>query len=133
MGYKKYNEKIDIWGVGCVFAELIEGVPLFPGINDLDQLGKILKTLGPPTSEKWPSIKELPDYNKMLWNSVDTETNSFDKLIHRASPLALDLIKKMIIYDPDKRISSKNSLQHPYFWESPMPCELSELPFIPRD
>jgi len=133
MGDKNYNEKIDIWAVGCVFAELIEGTPLFPGISDLDQLGKIIKTLGPPTLEKFPRLKDLPDYDKMTWSTVDSKEDKLEDIMSRASPSALDLLNKMLIYDPDKRISAEEALQHSYFWESPIACSLNELPFIPRD
>lgn len=133
MGDRKYNEKIDIWAAGCVFAELVEGVSLFPGTNDLDQLGKIVKTLGPPTLEKFPKLKELPDYEKMIWNPVDNKEDRMERMVLRASPLALDLLGRMLVYDADARVSAEDALRHSYFWESPAPCTLSELPFVPRD
>jgi serine/threonine protein kinase len=52
-GARKYDEGVDIWAVGCIFGELLNHSPLFPGQNDIDQLYCVLATLGTPTSESW--------------------------------------------------------------------------------
>ena len=55
-GARKYTGAIDMWAVGCIFAELMLRTPYFPGTSDLDQLGKIFAALGTPTEETWPVI-----------------------------------------------------------------------------
>lgn len=53
-GSEQYGPSVDIWAVGCIFAELMLRTPYFPGENDIDQLGKIFAALGTPTEEQWP-------------------------------------------------------------------------------
>ena len=56
-GSRDYNNSIDIWAMGCIFGELINGFPLFPGVNEIDQLGRIGEVLGSPTPENWKVFK----------------------------------------------------------------------------
>merc|ERR1719265_2076606 len=62
MGSRKYSTPVDIWSVGCIFAEMVSGRPLFPGNTDADQLQRIFKALGTPNEAMWPTITELPDW-----------------------------------------------------------------------
>merc|ERR1712023_606487 len=59
LGSRKYSTPVDIWSVGCIFAEMVSGRPLFPGNTDQDQLQKIFKVLGTPNETMWPTITEL--------------------------------------------------------------------------
>jgi cyclin-dependent kinase len=56
MGSRHYSTTVDIWSVGCIFAEMLNGRPLFPGSNESDQLLRIFKTLGTPTQQSWPGV-----------------------------------------------------------------------------
>ncbi|KAI8971470.1 kinase-like domain-containing protein, partial [Mycotypha africana] len=60
LGAKEYTTAIDMWSVGCIFAELLNNEPLLPGRSEIDQLDKIFKLLGTPTEEIWPGFSELP-------------------------------------------------------------------------
>lgn len=63
LGSRQYSTSIDIWSVGCIFAEMAMNNPLFPG-DDVDkQIQKIFKILGTPTEEEWPTIVDCPDYS----------------------------------------------------------------------
>merc|ERR1711865_947103 len=62
MGSRKYSTPVDIWSIGCIFAEMVNGRPLFPGNTDQDQLQRIFKLLGTPNEKMWPTITELPDW-----------------------------------------------------------------------
>merc|ERR1712217_647430 len=62
MGSRKYSTPVDIWSVGCIFSEMVNGRPLFPGNTDTDQLQKIFKIMGTPSEQSWPTIAELPDW-----------------------------------------------------------------------
>merc|ERR1712070_822288 len=64
MGSRKYSTPVDLWSVGCIFAEMVTGRPLFPGNNEADQLVRIFQILGNPTEETWPSLADLPDYKE---------------------------------------------------------------------
>ncbi|KAL7023867.1 hypothetical protein ACKWTF_012820 [Chironomus riparius] len=65
-GAQIYGCKIDIWGAGLVFAEMLRGVPLFAGNTDIEQLALVIRTLGNPT-DTWPEVTSLPDYNKIRY------------------------------------------------------------------
>ncbi len=71
LGSHSYDHSVDMWAVGCIFAELIDGSPFFPGNNDIDQLFKIIKVMGTPTASSWPAIESLPDFNKVCLPQVD--------------------------------------------------------------
>ncbi|KAF4687100.1 Cell division control protein 2 [Perkinsus olseni] len=106
-----------IFGVsGCIFAEMVNGRPLFPGSSDQDQLQRIFKTLGTPTVEEWPTVTELPEwkadfpqYNALPWSQI----------VPSLSPDGVDLLSRLLRYDPAKRITGKQALEHPYFNDLP--------------
>ncbi|CAD8063936.1 unnamed protein product [Paramecium sonneborni] len=112
-GATDYSINIDIWSLGCVFAELILLEPLFPGESSVDQLVEIMKVLGTPTAAdiaefnisntdfKFPQVKGHP------WSKVF--------LKYKPDPLFIDLIKKMVIYQPQQRIKPFMALMHPFF------------------
>jgi len=62
MGSKDYSTPIDIWSIGCIFVEMVNGKPLFPGNSEQDELKKIFKILGTPDPEKWPALSQLPEW-----------------------------------------------------------------------
>ena len=68
MGLKNYDFEIDLWSYGCVIGELVRGIPIFSGINEIDQLARIAKVLGCPCEKHWPSIIRMPDHNKISFN-----------------------------------------------------------------
>ena len=118
-GDRGYTEAIDIWAAGCVMAELLNGEPLFPGVGDLEMIGKISELLGTPCEETWPGISQLPDYGKLMFKQrprVDMKT-----VFPSWSPEALDLFEQFIIYEPGKRISARQALHHPWFSIEPTP------------
>lgn len=63
-GSRVYTAGVDLWAAGCVLGELCNSCPLFPGENDIDQLGLVIRHLGTPTEEAWPGVSRLPDYSK---------------------------------------------------------------------
>jgi serine/threonine protein kinase len=86
--------------------------PLFPGDSEIDELHQIFKILGTPTEESWPGVSQLPGYKETFPKFA---SRSLAEVIPHADALALDLIQKMLTYDPAKRISAKAALDHPYF------------------
>ncbi|EDO25906.1 predicted protein, partial [Nematostella vectensis] len=83
-GARKYDEGVDLWAVGCIFGELLNNSPLFPGENDIEQLCCVLKTLGTPNEEIWPGMTDLPDYNKITF--PDMPAIPLEKIVPDASP-----------------------------------------------
>jgi cyclin-dependent kinase len=63
---RKYSTAIDIWSVGCIFAEMVLGNVLFQGSNLMDQITIIFQALGTPNEEIWPTLHELPDWDSSL-------------------------------------------------------------------
>ena len=112
LGSKMYATPVDIWSIGCIFAELVVRRPLFPGDSEIDELYKIFRILGTPTEEIWPGVTKLPDYKPQFpgWKSTDISL-----VVPGLDALGLDLLKQMLIYEPSKRISAKKALKHPYF------------------
>lgn len=112
MGSTKYSTPVDIWSVGCIFAEMINGRPLFPGASDKDQLVRIFKLLGTPTPHSWPGMADLPEFKE---NFTHYEARPLESVVARLEPAGVDLLAKMLQYDPDHRISAEMAMQHPYF------------------
>jgi len=112
LGSKMYATPVDIWSVGCIFAELIMRRPLFPGDSEIDELYKIFRILGTPNEEIWPGVTKLPDFKPQFptWKSVDLTT-----IVQGIDSVGLDLLNQMLHYDPAKRVSAKRALKHPYF------------------
>lgn len=111
-GDKFYELSIDIWSVGCIIAEMTQGIPLFVGDSDIDQLHKIFGVLGSPTPENFPKYQELgQDVTKFQnYQAKDLKT-----LLGTEDDYLVDLIQKMLQYDPMKRITAQDALRHPYF------------------
>jgi len=114
MGSRKYSTPVDIWSVGCIFAEMVNGRPLFPGSSEQDQLMKIFKTLGTATKKTWPSMADLPDYKTVETFPV-YPVQSLKKICRRLDNVGLELLGRMLQFDPAKRISAETAMKHPYF------------------
>lgn len=107
-----YATPVDIWSVGCIFAELFTRKPLFPGQYEVDQLAKIFEMLGTPSESEWPD-----DSAVLRNNFVYARPRSVADMVPEIDPLAKDLIERMLRFDPKKRITAHEALAHPYFSE----------------
>ena len=110
-----YGYKMDMWGVGCVLFEMATLFPLFPGDNEIDQMIKIQNILGPP-SEEVINLYKKNDYDKKTITSLDIniQGKGFEKYLSHCDELFVDLLKKLIVYNPEERYSAKQALQHKY-------------------
>ncbi|XP_044856329.1 cyclin-dependent kinase 20 isoform X3 [Mauremys mutica] len=103
-GARKYDEGVDLWAVGCIFAELLNNSPLFPGENDIEQLCCVLRVLGTPSQRIWPEITELPDYNKISFK--DNPPIPLEEVLPDAPPQALQLLKHFLVYPSRERVKA---------------------------
>ena len=120
-----YTEGVDLWAVGCILAELLNNCPLFPGENDIDQLGLVIRHLGTPTEEVWPGVTRLPDYSKITF--PDCGGVSYEEMVPEAPKTAVDLLSQFIVYNSDNRISSEKAVKHEYFFEKPFPSPSDQM------
>ncbi|GAB5370528.1 hypothetical protein AAMO2058_001500800 [Amorphochlora amoebiformis] len=126
-GSRSYGRGVDIWALGCVFGELMNHMPLFPGQNDIDQLSTIFSCLGTPSTNDWPSIKDLPDYAKISFPEM--KRKPLEEVVPRGTKAALRLLDQLLAYNPSKRSSALAALDDSYF-EAPPPNRMSSKPSI---
>ena len=105
-----YATPVDVWSCGCIFAELMSRKPLFPGLNESDQLSRIMGLLGTPAEEDWPQ-----DTDVLRANFTNYRARDITEILPEIEPEARDLIQKMLHFDPKKRITARQALAHPYF------------------
>jgi len=113
LGSRHYSTAIDMWSVGCIFAEMaMQGAPLFPGDSEIDQIFKIFRILGTPGEETWPGVSSLPDYKPTFpqWSRQE-----LTRIVPTLDDAGIDMLKRTLTYDSAKRISAKRALVHPYF------------------
>lgn len=125
-GSTDYGLEIDLWSLGCIFAELFTLEPLFPGSADIDQLSRIISVLGNLTEEVWPGCAKLPDYRIISFNNVENPIGLQACLPNR-SPTEVSLVERLVRYNPASRVTAMELLQDKYFSEEPVPVPLSEL------
>eukprot|EP00892_Ulva_mutabilis_P005149 jgi/Ulvmu1/3005/UM015_0045.1 len=112
LGSRQYALPVDTWSVGCIFAEMAKGPPLFPSDCEFAQLLTIFQILGTPNEDTWPGVTQLKDWHLYpQWQAVDMHALMGDAL----DASGVDLLLQLLHYDPDRRISARRALQHPWF------------------
>jgi len=114
--FNEYATPVDIWSAGCIFAELVQkGKALFAGQTEINQLSEIFRIMGKPTEETWPGITNVPEF-KVLKLPETQGLNLRDFFCPSLiDDNGLDLLYKMLEYEPSRRITAKAAMKHPYF------------------
>ncbi|KAF8471171.1 kinase-like domain-containing protein [Kalaharituber pfeilii] len=139
LGCTRYTKSADIWSCGLIMGELILLVPLVPGNTELEQISLIIQLLGPPTDETWPKMRLLPRFSGQLMFRRQEEVGrgggegNIKSLDHRfkgqATREALVLMKEMVCWDPERRISARRALESRWFRvEEPRVSDVSMMP-----
>lgn len=112
--FSKYTPAIDIWSIGCIFAEMLTGKPLFPGKNVVHQLDLMTDLLGTPSAE---SIARIRNEKARRYLSTMRKKPSipFSQKFPDADPLALHLVERLLAFDPKDRPTAEEALADPYF------------------
>ncbi|KAK7276616.1 hypothetical protein RIF29_17759 [Crotalaria pallida] len=126
LGTTKYGPAVDMWSVGCIFAELLHGKPIFPGKDEPEQLNKIFELCGAPDELNWPGVTKIPWYNQ--FKPTRPMKRRLREVFRHFDRHALELLERMLTLDPAQRITAKDALDAEYFWTDPLPCDPKSLP-----
>ncbi|KWU41408.1 Pkinase-domain-containing protein, partial [Rhodotorula sp. JG-1b] len=139
LGARHYTPSIDIWSIGCIYGELLGLRPMFKGEEakidagtkkggvpfQRDQLSRVVEVLGSISPKDWPAVVQLPEYPQLnrLDRYQDCLSQWFNSRLQRGAPpsLAYDLMRKLLIYDPAKRITARAALCHEWWAQDPKP------------
>jgi len=110
---QRYDESVDIWAIGCILAEMLLKEPVFQGEDYIDQLRVIFKLIGTPSDEDLTNVisSDAVNFIKRLKNR---ERREFAQVFTQASPEAIDLLEKIFVFDPARRITIDEALRHPF-------------------
>ncbi|KAI7823139.1 kinase-like domain-containing protein [Kickxella alabastrina] len=134
LGSRHYTTAVDMWSIGCIFAEMLALRPIFKGEEvkmekkqipfQRGQVLKILEVLGTPSKEQWPNIEVMPDYSHMKqFRHYANSLKSWFASTGLKSESGFQLLSSLLEYDPDKRISASDAMDHPYFKDDPKPVK----------
>ena len=129
-GSRDYDSGVDLWAVGCIFAEMVNQSPLFPGQSDIEQLLLVLSILGTPDLKTWPGVVDLPDYNKII--IPESHGKTLKVHLPDLSIASVQFLSKFLIYNSKNRVTADEALLDSYFTSDPLPALFHNLPNFPK-
>jgi serine/threonine protein kinase len=129
LSWNYYSKAIDIWSVGCIFAELLGRKPLFRGGDYIHQIRVIVDLMGTPSQEDLNSIQN-EDARRFMYSLGYKPRVPLSKIFTDVPPVALDLLERMLAFNPEKRLTIEQVLEHPFLANYHEPGdEPGSLPF----
>ncbi|CAL5360918.1 unnamed protein product [Camellia sinensis] len=111
MSSKHYSAAVDMWSVGCIFAEMVMKEPLFNGLSEIDVLREIFSLLGTPNVDSWPGVTSLPGFPHDMIQSPPMDLGA---VLKDLEPAGLDLLSGLLSLDPERRTTAEAALGHEY-------------------
>ncbi|NWX59211.1 MK15 kinase, partial [Promerops cafer] len=126
---RNYTKGVDMWSIGCILGEMLLGKPLFPGTSTMNQIEQILRVIPAPSPEDVLALQS--EYKASVINHMSSRQRvAFEEIFPSSTPLpALDLLKKLLVFNPDKRLTAEEALQHPYVSRFHCPSREPSLDF----
>ena len=127
LGERNYGPPVDLWGAGCIMAEMWTRSPIMQGNTEQHQLTLIAQLCGAITPDVWPGVENLDLYSKL-----EVPKNQRRRVKERLRPyvkdqFAVDLLDKLLCLCPGKRLDANSALDHDFFWSDPMPVSLDKM------
>ena len=136
LGTQVYGPEVDMWSVGCLMAEFLSSEALFAGKSEADQIDKIFALCGTPNEERWPGIEQLRFWRQFRFKKYPNRLR--DKFPRSSfaggaylGDAGFDLLARLLEYDPKRRITADEALQHAWFRELPAPRACDQMPAFP--
>lgn len=126
LGERNYGPPIDMWGAGCIMAEMWTRSPIMQGTGEQHQLTLISSLCGTINTEVWPGVDKYELFTKIELPQNQKRRVKERLKNHVVDLQALDLIDKLLTLDPSKRYDADTALNHDFFWSDPMPCDLTK-------
>ncbi|NXD45913.1 MK15 kinase, partial [Copsychus sechellarum] len=129
LGSRSYTKGVDMWSIGCILGEMLLGKPLFPGTSTMNQIEQILRVIPAPSPEDVLALQS--EYKASVINHMSARQRvAFEEIFPPSTPLpALDLLKKLLVFNPAKRLTAEEALQHPYVSRFHCPSREPSLDF----
>lgn len=127
LGDRNYGPPVDLWGAGCIMAEMWTRTPIMQGASELQQIVLISQLCGSITPEVWPGVENLDLFDKMELPKNHRRKVKDRLKYYVQNSHACNLLDKLLLLDPNKRIDADTALNDDFFWTDPMPCDLGKL------
>ncbi|CAE7241693.1 erkB [Symbiodinium sp. KB8] len=127
LGSTKYGAGVDMWAVGCILGEMVNGKPVFPGSSTMNQLDRILEVTGRPSKEDVEAVRS-PYATTMLDGLPPSRQRRMADFFSKADPDALDFISRCLVFNPGRRLTVEQALKHPYVKQFHSPADEPRCP-----
>jgi cyclin-dependent kinase-like len=115
LGSTRYGKTVDMWAIGCIMGELVDGQPLFPGESEIDQLFLIQKVLGPLTQDQQELFLKNPRFVGLKFPDMSKPETLMKRYVGKLMKPAMNFMKSVLVMEPSLRLTSAEAGKHSYF------------------